>query len=78
MAEKEPTPVHLTKVLDGLAENPALPTGLVRRLVRYRRGFGHVAKRADLTLDMIGSSTRTLSSDSRPKPSRTCTRGSPW
>ncbi|MFG2084436.1 MULTISPECIES: hypothetical protein [Micromonospora] len=53
MAEDEPTPVHLTKVLDGLAENPALPTGLVRRLVRYRRGFGHVAKRADLTPDMI-------------------------
>ncbi|NYH40343.1 hypothetical protein HNR22_000070 [Micromonospora jinlongensis] len=23
-----------------LAENPALPAGLVRRLVPYRRGFG--------------------------------------
>ncbi|MFJ8579457.1 hypothetical protein [Micromonospora sp. NPDC093277] len=53
MADDAPTPVHLTKVLDGLAENPALPAGLVRRLVRYRHGFGHVAKRADLTPDMI-------------------------
>jgi hypothetical protein len=53
MADDAPTPVHLTKVLDGLAENPALPAGLVRRLVRYRLGFGHVAKRADLTPDMI-------------------------
>ncbi|MEH1169449.1 hypothetical protein V6V47_29125 [Micromonospora sp. CPCC 205539] len=52
MAEA-PTPVHLTKVLDGLAENPALPAGLIRRLVRYRRGFGHVATRADLPLDVV-------------------------
>ncbi|MDQ7909037.1 hypothetical protein RB614_31390 [Phytohabitans sp. ZYX-F-186] len=48
-----PAPIHLAKVLDGLAENPALPVGLVRRLVRYRRGFGHVAKRADLTAEVI-------------------------
>ncbi|MGQ5262867.1 hypothetical protein ACTWLT_19215 [Micromonospora sp. ZYX-F-536] len=40
MADNAPTPVHLSKVLDGLAANPALPAGLVRRLVRYRRGFG--------------------------------------
>ncbi|SCF48816.1 Leucine rich repeat variant [Micromonospora matsumotoense] len=53
MADDAPTPAHLSKVLDGLAENPALPTGLVRRLVRYRGGFGHVATRADLTLDII-------------------------
>ncbi|OKI49130.1 HEAT repeat domain-containing protein [Micromonospora sp. CB01531] len=53
MGDDAPTPVHLTKVLDGLAENPALPSGLVRRLVRYRCGFGHVATRADLTPDMI-------------------------
>jgi hypothetical protein len=53
MADDAPTPVHLTKVMDGLAENPALPAGLARRLVRCRRGFGHVAKRADLTPDMI-------------------------
>ncbi|MEV4847465.1 hypothetical protein AB0K20_30160 [Micromonospora matsumotoense] len=53
MADDAPTPVHLSKVLDGLAENPALPAGLVRRMVRYRGGFGHVATRADLTLDLI-------------------------
>ncbi|GAB3142845.1 hypothetical protein GCM10027290_18160 [Micromonospora sonneratiae] len=35
------------------AENPVLPTGLVRRLLAYRRGFGHVATRADLTADLI-------------------------
>ncbi|MEU4556212.1 hypothetical protein [Micromonospora violae] len=53
MADDATTPVHLSKVLDGLAENPALPAGLVRRLVRYRHGFGHVATRPDLTLDLI-------------------------
>jgi len=53
MADDGPTPVHLAKVLDGLAENPALPAGLVRRLVRYRRGLGHVATRADLTAETI-------------------------
>ena len=46
-------PIHLTKVLDGLAQNPALPGGLVRRLTHYRRGFGHVALRPDLTLEVI-------------------------
>ena len=53
VAGDAPTPVHLSKVLDGLAENPALPAGLVRRMVRCRGGFGHVATRADLTLDLI-------------------------
>jgi hypothetical protein len=53
MTDKWQVPAHLTKVLDGLAENPALPVGFVRRLVRYRRGFGHVAKRADLTAQTI-------------------------
>ncbi|KIR61300.1 hypothetical protein [Micromonospora haikouensis] len=53
MADDAPTPIHLPTVLDGLAENPALPAGMVRRLVGYRRGFGHVAMRADLTLDVI-------------------------
>nr|WP_236646755.1 hypothetical protein [Micromonospora acroterricola] len=53
MVDDAPTLVHLSKVLHGLAENPALPASLVRRLVRYRRGFGHVATRADLTLDLI-------------------------
>ncbi|MEV4715059.1 hypothetical protein [Micromonospora sp. NPDC049374] len=46
MTEDAPTPAHLTKVLDGLAENPALPAGFVRRLMRYRRGFGHVTTRS--------------------------------
>ncbi|MGJ3227072.1 hypothetical protein ACQEUV_17165 [Micromonospora aurantiaca (nom. illeg.)] len=46
-------PVHLAAVLDGLAENPALPLELIRRLLAYRRGFGHVANRADLTADLI-------------------------
>ncbi|EEP74649.1 hypothetical protein MCAG_04976 [Micromonospora sp. ATCC 39149] len=53
MADDAPTPVHLSKVLDGLAENPALPASMVCRLVGYRRGSGYVATRADLTLDLI-------------------------
>lgn len=53
MADDAPMPVHLSKALDGLAENPALPAGLVRRMVRHRGGSGHVATRADLTLDLI-------------------------
>jgi hypothetical protein len=53
VADSAPAPVHLSKVLDGLAENPALPAGLVRRLVRYRHGLGHVAKRADLPAEAI-------------------------
>ncbi|MBG6066323.1 hypothetical protein [Micromonospora ureilytica] len=53
MADDTSTPAHLSKVLDGLAENPALPAGMVRRLMRYRRGSGHVATRPDLTLDLI-------------------------
>lgn len=48
-----PVPVHLPKALDGLVLNPALPGDLVGRLLRYRRGFGHVAKRSDLTEDLI-------------------------
>lgn len=53
MAGGMSAPIHLAKVLDGLAENPALPVGLVHRLVRYRHGFGHVAKRPDLTAEAI-------------------------
>ncbi|MEU6238770.1 hypothetical protein [Kitasatospora sp. NPDC047058] len=48
-----PTPVHLDKVMDGLAVNPALPAPMVRRLFARRRGFGRVAGRPDLTEDMI-------------------------
>ncbi|MEW2622951.1 hypothetical protein [Streptomyces sp. NPDC048106] len=46
-------PVHLDKVVEGLAGNPALPPELVRRLFAHRGGFGSVAKRPDLTDDMI-------------------------
>ncbi|MEO3748335.1 hypothetical protein [Plantactinospora sp. B5E13] len=46
-------PVHLAAALEGLAENPALPATLIRRLLAHRRGFGDVAKRADLTADLI-------------------------
>ncbi|MYV99147.1 hypothetical protein [Streptomyces sp. SID3343] len=48
-----PTPVHLDDVLGGLAMNPALPAAMVRRLFAWRRGSGEVAKRPDLTEDMI-------------------------
>jgi hypothetical protein len=53
LSENAPGPIHLNAVLDGLAENPALPADLIRRLVAHRRGFGHVAERADLTADVI-------------------------
>lgn len=46
-------PVHLDAVLDGLARNPALPVELVRRLLPHRGGFEQVARRADLTDDVI-------------------------
>ncbi|MFH8902680.1 hypothetical protein ACH4HG_40855 [Streptomyces coeruleorubidus] len=48
-----PPPVHLDEVVEGLAGNTALPPELVRRLFAYRGGFGSVAKRPDLTDDMI-------------------------
>ena len=48
-----PVPVHLDAVLDGLAGNPALPAEGVRRLFARRRGFGAVARRPDLTPEMI-------------------------
>ncbi|MGW2783646.1 hypothetical protein ACWC3X_20720 [Streptomyces populi] len=47
------TPVHLDKVMDGLAMNSALPAPLVRRLLGWRRGMGKVAGRQELTEDMI-------------------------
>ncbi|MFI2364048.1 hypothetical protein [Promicromonospora sp. NPDC019610] len=53
MPDAPPPPVHLDNVLSGLAENPALPPTLVRRFFAYRKGFGNVAKRPDLTDDMI-------------------------
>ncbi|GAA3499150.1 hypothetical protein GCM10019016_103080 [Streptomyces prasinosporus] len=53
MSDAEPLPVHLDKVVEGLAGNPALPPELVRRLFAHRKGFGDVARRPDLTDDMI-------------------------
>jgi hypothetical protein len=53
MVDDGPTPVHLSEVLNGLAENPALPVELVRRLVRHRRGSDRVARYADLPPDVI-------------------------
>ncbi|MDX8054972.1 hypothetical protein SK571_36850 [Lentzea sp. BCCO 10_0798] len=45
--------MHLQKALEGLALNPALPEGMVRRLIAHRRGFGDVAARPDLTGELI-------------------------
>lgn len=53
MSDATPSPVHLNEVVEALAENPALPPELVRRLFAHRNGFGEVAKRPDLTDDMI-------------------------
>ncbi|MFB7979798.1 hypothetical protein [Streptomyces vinaceus] len=53
VSDAAPLPVHLDKVLEGLAGNPALPPELVRRLVAYRKGLGRVAKRPDLSDDTI-------------------------
>ncbi|WP_406387661.1 hypothetical protein [Streptomyces sp. NBC_00887] len=47
------TPVHLDMVMDGLAMNSALPESMIRRLFAWRRGRGKVARRPDLTEDMI-------------------------
>lgn len=53
MSDATPPPVHLGKVVEGLAENPSLPPELVRRLFAQSKGLGRVAKRPDLTDDMI-------------------------
>ncbi|MFG2485647.1 hypothetical protein ACGFSI_23185 [Streptomyces virginiae] len=53
MPDAPPPPVHLDKVVAALAENPALPPELVRRLFGYRGGLGEVAGRPDLTDEMI-------------------------
>lgn len=53
MSDAIPPPVHLDGVVDGLAENPSLPSELVRRLLGHRKGFGEVAKRPDLSDDVI-------------------------
>ncbi|GAB7110926.1 hypothetical protein JCM4814A_92440 [Streptomyces phaeofaciens JCM 4814] len=53
MDDDDLAPMHLNEVMDGLAANPALPAPLVRRLLGWRRGMGTVARRPDLTEDML-------------------------
>ncbi|MFF6815237.1 hypothetical protein ACFZAG_35935 [Streptomyces sp. NPDC012403] len=53
MSDDAPPPVHLDEVVEGLAENPALPPEYVRRLFAHRKGCRRVARRPDLTDDMI-------------------------
>lgn len=53
MSHAVPPPVHLDQVVDGLAKNPALPPDLVRRFLGRRKGLGQVAKRPDLSEDMM-------------------------
>ncbi|MFD6426105.1 hypothetical protein [Streptomyces sp. NPDC060198] len=55
MSDVTVAPVHLDAVVGGLAANPALPPESVHRLFAHRRGFGEIAKRPDLTDDMIGA-----------------------
>ena len=45
MSDTAWVPVHLTAVLDGLAENPAVQAELVHWLLAFRRGLGQAAKR---------------------------------
>ncbi|MFJ8962141.1 hypothetical protein ACIRG5_22405 [Lentzea sp. NPDC102401] len=47
------TPVHLQMALDGLALNPALPEGMIRRLIAHRQGSGEIGTRPDLTAELI-------------------------
>ncbi|MFD7033531.1 hypothetical protein ACFWAR_36450 [Streptomyces sp. NPDC059917] len=53
MSDAVPLPVHLDQVVEGLAQNPALPSDLVRRLLAHRTGPGGVAGRRDLSDDVI-------------------------
>ncbi|MFJ5924858.1 hypothetical protein ACIQF6_19870 [Kitasatospora sp. NPDC092948] len=50
---------HLRALLDGLAANPALPAPMVRRLIADRQGFGEVARRPDLTDDLVAEIVAT-------------------
>lgn len=53
MPDETAPPVHLHAVVEGLAANTALPSALVRRLFGHRRGRDTVARRQDLSEDMI-------------------------
>ncbi|WP_330275702.1 hypothetical protein OG205_08560 [Lentzea sp. NBC_00516] len=45
--------MHLQMALEGLALNPALPEGMIRRLIAHRRGPDEAGKRPDLTAELI-------------------------
>ncbi|MEU3645029.1 hypothetical protein AB0E59_16730 [Lentzea sp. NPDC034063] len=45
--------MHLQTALEGLALNPALPEGMIRRLIAHRQGPGEVGERPDLTVELI-------------------------
>lgn len=53
MSDTAPPPVHLDKVVDGLAGNPSLPPEFARRLFTHHKSHDSVARRPDLTDDMI-------------------------
>ncbi|MFB6618542.1 hypothetical protein ACFCV9_30705 [Streptomyces sp. NPDC056367] len=53
MSDTPSKPVHFDTVLEGLAQNPALPHEFVRRLFPHRKGMGTVAKRPDLNDGVI-------------------------
>lgn len=55
MPDAPHVPPQLDSVVEGLAGNPALPAGMVRRFIEYRKGMGDVAMRPDLTEDMIAA-----------------------
>ena len=46
-------PAHLDHALRGLAENPVLPVAFVRRLFAFRDDSGTIARRADLTAELV-------------------------
>ncbi|SFR27668.1 Leucine rich repeat variant [Lentzea waywayandensis] len=45
--------MHLQMALEGLALNPALPEGMIRRLIAHRQGPDEIGKRPDLTAGLI-------------------------
>lgn len=45
--------MQLEALVDGLSANPALPSAMVERLLRYGKGFGRVAGRPDLSAGQV-------------------------
>lgn len=60
MPDAAPPPVQLDEAMRGLAGSPALPPQLVRLLFAYRKGFGEVARRPDLTDEIIAAGDHRL------------------